>query len=497
MQGGRFIFGFEQDEEGAVSEWTALNLDSTDVVSGRGFSTFFDFLTSQDHATFYALNLKDTGVLLVPKLFKLGLKWSHQNFKNSFGTFISGTGEWFNITIRYNNFVRILDASKFVKGAKNISPDLFECLSKTKELLAKALSYKPDASTMGQVILDDFRKQAGASYRSNFPYLDAYTATALREAYFGGWVYLNPTYQNVSTGQIIELDKNSMYPTMLKTKKMPAGRPIWFDGKAPAGSLAIQEVQLDCKLKEGMLPVLRFEKYARLASGEPFVYETDGLQPFALTLDELELVKDHYDIEIIRYLGGWKFRDAGTLFADYIDKWTDIKVEAKKSGDKATYKLAKLFLNGLVGKFASKPFGRESEPYIASNGVLKLKELGTKALSQVYAPVSIFVNAYARCDLVRTIERMRALGFKKYARDVFVYSDTDSIYTNLAPDDLDELGLDIDPVRLGAWKLEGMYQDAKFVKTKEYITLDTTGLSHATIAGLPKKYADQLKFADF
>lgn len=497
MDGGRYIFSFYQSEDGSVSEWCALSLDATDVVSGQGFSTLLDFLLSVKNGIFYALSLKDAGVVIVPRLFELGLKWSHHNLKHSFGTFISGQGEWFNITIRDKTYAKILDASKFVKGAKNLSDDLLECLQKTKELLSIALSYKSDASTMGQIILNDFKRQVGASYRSSFPCLNGYTATALREAYFGGWVYLNPLYQDAKTGQIIELDKNSMYPSMLKTKRMPAGQPIWFDGKAPKNSLAIQEVRIDCKLKSNMLPVLRFEKYAKLAQGEPFVYETNGMQAFALTLDELELVKEHYDIEDIQYIGGWTFRSADKLFSDYIDKWTKVKVEAKKNGDKATYSVSKLFLNGLVGKFASQPFGRESEPYIVPNGVLKLKELETKTLSQVYTPVSIFVNAYARCDLVRTIEKIRALGFKKYARDVFVYSDTDSIYTTLSPDDLDELDIDIDPTRLGSWKLEGMFENAKFVKTKEYITLDTTGLSHATIAGLPKKYSEQLRFIDF
>lgn len=490
------MLGFTQDEDGAILDWSALNLDNTNLITGHGFEALFKFLTSTDHAIFYALSLKDLGVILVPKLYSLGLAWSHTSKKDSFGTFISGRGEWFNITIRHNNFVRILDASKFVKGAKNLSEDLNECLARTKAVLVLALNYKPDASTMGQIIMEDFRKQVGSVYRSSFPFLSAYDATALREAYFGGWVYLNPIYQDIHTGQVIELDKNSMYPTMLKTKKLPCGRPTWFDGKAPKGSLAIQEVRLDCTLKDGMLPVLRRERFSRIAT-EPFVLETDGLEPFALTLEELELVKEHYDIEDIRYLGGWTFRDAGSAFADYVDKWTKIKVEAKKSGDKATYSLSKLFLNGLVGKFASLPFGRESKPYIADNGVLRLEELDAKALNQVYTPVSIFVNAYARCDLVTTIEKMRSLGFKKYARDVFVYSDTDSIFTTLTPDDLDELNLDIDATRLGAWKFEGMYADARFIKTKEYITLDTTGLSHATIAGLPKKVAEQLKFADF
>ena len=51
---------------------------------------------------------------------------------------------------------------------------------------------------------------------------------------------------------------------------------------------------------------------------------------------------------------------------------------------------------------------------------------------------------------------------------MYIYSDTDSIHTLLPIEEL-KLFCDIDPVRLGAWKHEGDFTKARFVRQKCYL----------------------------
>ena len=73
--------------------------------------------------------------------------------------------------------------------------------------------------------------------------------------------------------------------------------------------------------------------------------------------------------------------------------------------------------------------------------------------------------------------------------------DTDSIHTGLSIEELKQF-CEIDPVKLGAWKHEGDFEKAKFVRQKCYIEL-VDGNLEVTCAGMPKtcyKYVEWDKF---
>ena len=46
-------------------------------------------------------------------------------------------------------------------------------------------------------------------------------------------------------------------------------------------------------------------------------------------------------------MDGWKFKAIKGLFTEYIDYWSNKKIEAKKEGNGALYRIAKLMLNSL------------------------------------------------------------------------------------------------------------------------------------------------------
>lgn len=483
-----------------VEEWRAIDIDGGWNSYGTGIDGFMEWMASCDNLSqFYSLNLKFDAQFIIAWLYSHGYSWAEDYSKPmTFTTLIASEKMYFilNLHAKVKKF-KIFDASKFVKTAKDQTDDLRAKLLEIKAPLKKILEYMPTAVTIGQVALQDFKNRIGIRHFQHlFPTLNQEDVGAIRQAYSGGWMYLNPIYANKPTGKLVHIDKNSMYPSILTSKPLPTGFAMQFSGECPDDSLlTVQAVRLDAKLKDGKMPVI---KPRRSDSPFEFNFRTDiEDKVFWLTNVELDLVKEQYDIYDIEYLDGYAFYPRSGIFDSYVNDWMEQKVSSKKMGDKDAYSVSKLFLNSLVGKFASNGFGRSYEPYIASDGVLNLKALPPEPRKTLYIPISVFVNAYARCELVRTIEKLREFGFKKYGRDVFVYSDTDSIFATLELEDLLSCHIDLHQTRLGAWKIEEICQNARFVKDKEYIVLDAEGVSKATVSGLNKKVAEQLKFESF
>ena len=115
--------------------------------------------------------------------------------------------------------------------------------------------------------------------------------------------------------------------------------------------------------------------------------------------------------------------------------------------------------------------------------------------------MGVFITAYARDVTIRAAQAHY---------DIFAYADTDSLHliTNKLPDDLD-----IHPTRLGAWKHESDFIDARFMRAKCYVEYENKctcgcgrplswgGHSRACgyvshIAGLPVEIADRITFDD-
>ena len=112
-----------------------------------------------------------------------------------------------------------------------------------------------------------------------------------------------------------------------------------------------------------------------------------------------------------------------------------------------------------------------------------------------------FITAYAREKTIRTSQAIKEYSINNYGKDLYCYSDTDSIHTTLPIDDLKKF-CDIDDNKLGFWKIESKFNKAKFVRQKTYlenILNEKTGEYEVkiTCAGMPKdcyKYVEWEKF---
>ena len=147
--------------------------------------------------------------------------------------------------------------------------------------------------------------------------------------------------------------------------------------------------------------------------------------------------------------------------------------------------LAKLMLNSLYGKFATGLETRSKIPYLSGDGIVKYALSDPEEKKGIYIPMGVFITSYAREKTIRTSQAIKDYSIAKYGKDLYCYSDTDSIHTLLPIEELTQF-CDIDDVELGKWKHESSFSEAKFVRQKCYIEKFNDEYN-IVCAGLPKK----------
>lgn len=149
------------------------------------------------------------------------------------------------------------------------------------------------------------------------------------------------------------------------------------------------------------------------------------------------------------------------------------------------------------GKFGTNPYGRKKVITLNDeNNELEFKITPKEKLGNYYVPMATFITAYARCDIIRSSQKVRDYTLEKYHEDGYVYSDTDSIHAFLVNEDDIKNIFEIDSYKLGAWDLESKFTRAKFIRQKCYIE-EIDGNLKTTIAGLPKNMGKYVNFDNF
>ena len=191
-----------------------------------------------------------------------------------------------------------------------------------------------------------------------------------------------------------------------------------------------------------------------------------------MTCTDLELFFEHYNVYELEYHAGYKFKATDKLFKEFIDHWISIKNESTINGNAGMRTIAKLMLNNLYGKFASRPTGFSKIPYF-ENDEVKYRLSEEEERTMMYVPIGAAITAYARAKTIRSAQA-------NYDR--FIYADTDSLHLKGTemPDNIE-----IDNVKLGAWKHESTFTRAKFIRAKSYIE-EIDGKLKVTCAGLPE-----------
>lgn len=379
------------------------------------------------------------------------------------------------------------------------------------KIVAHALEYFHsqglDRMTIGSCALNEYKTIIGKkNFRKWFPtprYHDD-----IVQSYKGGYVYVNPEFAGKQIKRGIVLDKNSMFPWVMRTKLLPWGTPIFYRGEYkpdPMYPLYIQTIRCGFELKPGMMPTVQIKK-SLWFSGTEYLRSSEYRElTLCMTSVDLELFLKHYKTYNLEYLSGWKFRGARGMFNTYIDKWNAAKVDARKKENPGLAFVAKSYLNNLYGKFGTSNKLQEKLPYLSEeDGAIHYKDSKPQEKDGIYLPMAAFITAYARSEMVTAAQTIIDNYNSGKSKIRFVYCDTDSLHCVSDDFSLPE-GLHIDKHELGAWKFESKFRRAKFLRCKCYIEDSTEDVYNddpewglkVTVSGMPEDCKDQVKFNNF
>lgn len=410
-----------------------------------------------------------------------------------------------------------------------ITEDEKEYIINDVRIVATALAYLKsqglDKITIGKCALDEYKKSIGGekAFKRLFPVLTRNQDEEIRQAYFGGWSYLNPEFSERDVGSGIVLDKNSMFAWVQQTKLLPHGTPKYFKGKYKHDSLYplyVQMIRCEFELKPGKLPMTLFKR-SRFGATPSTVSSEDEDVVLVLNNIDLKLFFENYEVYNEEYLDGWKFMGDVGLFEKYIDEWSGNKIAAKHENNYGLYIVSKLFLTSLYGKFGAGLKRRSKVPYLDKKmEIVRYKDTEPEMVDGVYVPMASFITSYAREEVVRTAQRI----MDEYAAGIsdvrYVYSDTDSLHILTDNGEIPRW-LEVDQYKLGAWKVESVFRRGKFLRSKCYMeqeiigekeyeegvagdhpylyTADDAGYYRRkiTVAGMPEDCYSQVTFDNF
>lgn len=306
--------------------------------------------------------------------------------------------------------------------------------------------------TQGSNALNDFKEILGKSkFLHYFPELDYDLDKDLRKSYKGGFTYLNPIYKEKDVENIVNLDVNSLYPSVMYDKPLPFGEPIFFEGKYKEDkvyNLYIQMITCSFEIKKNKIPTIQIKNNRSFFRANEYLESSNNeIVCLVLTNVDLKLFLEHYNVYELEYISGWKFKSIKGIFTNYIDKWITRKNNATIEGNKGQRTLAKLMLNALYGKFATSLDVQSKIPFLGDDDIVhyNFSEKGTK--KGLYIPIGSFITAYAREKTIRTSQAIKEYSINKYGQDMYIYSDTDSIKTLLPIEELTKF-CDIDDIKL-------------------------------------------------
>lgn len=532
------------DTEGArVWAWAVCDIHNPDDYTiDKDMKTFMRWI-GEHPGTFYFHNLRYDGRYIVDYLFKNGWEFVPNRPKRTkqFTCMVSRLGQWYSITMRMwskaqkkSVLIKIQDSLKLLplsvkqvakafdldegKGeldyetwrpeGHELTDEERDYIRRDVQIMAKALNIcviqeGMDKLTIGGNAMASWKKGIGKNWRAICPKLGNICDTQIRQAYRGGFTYCMPAFRDVDIYDGISVDFNSMYPSMMISKMFPYGEPVPFEGEYVPDMfhpLYVQRMLVSWKLRPEGIPFLKPSTNGIFDEHE---YPAEVEEPVDIWISsvDFELMKIMYEIDVWEFKGGWKFcaMPGVRLFGEYVSYWGERKQKA--TGPRRL--IAKLYLNNLYGKFATRPDPVTKMPALSSDGTMvamvdsncypardletgemKKVDLSTRPPEPVYIPIAVFCTAWARDTLLRAAMANR---------DRFVYCDTDSMHL-LGTDEPSDIP--IDDNKLCYWKVEGRFKHARHLRAKTYIW-DLNDQFEVVCAGMPDNIKEHVTWENF
>ena len=524
-----------------------------DVIIGTTIDDFMDWnLKRKENDTVFFHNLKFDSQFIMDWLFKNGYEHTtepEQKRTKTFNTLISDKGLFYQVEVIFEkkgkkvNKVIFQDSLKLIplsvdSIAKSfklpisklkidydshnnlpigspLSPEEEAYIKHDVQIVAYAIEYfysqGLNKMTIGSCALSEYKK---IIKKRNFDryFLRPKYHDDVKQSYRGGFTYLNPDYSEKVVGKGIVLDVNSLYPSVMYDNYLPFGTPIFFNGKYehdPIYPIYTQMIRCQFELKEGKIPTIQIKYGYNFRANEYLTTSGDTEVVLCLNSVDLELFLEQYDVYNLEYISGWKFKATKGLFTEYIDKWSNNKIQAKKDGNHGLYLISKLFLNSLYGKFGTDTRVRSKIPYLSEDNEIHYRDGKTEIKDGVYIAMASFITSYARKKTIKSAQRIMDNNKNGLSKAQFVYADTDSLHIVLNGEDenkfLNESNLDISDTKLGAWKFETKFNKAKFLRQKCYIENSTEDVLNPnpeynlkiTVAGMPTDCHKYVSFDNF
>lgn len=532
----KFVSDFEtttKEDDCRVWAYGCMEIgNKKNVVMGTEIEEFMGWC-EKNQGDVYFHNLKFDGSFIVNWLLRNGFEHSKSGLEGTFDTIISNMGQWYMIDICYGyqgkkkKHTKIYDSLKklpfsvsvigkaFGLGSQKVEveeefymrerPVGYELTEEDREYLYGDLEVMADAleiqfnqglkaMTSGSDSLKGYKEVISTKrFERLFPVLSLEDNEEIRWCYRGGFTWLNERYEGKDVGEGLVYDVNSLYPSQMYYKPLPYGLPIKFKGKYEEDKnypLYTQHIRCEFLLRDGYIPTIQLKHQGFMFKQNEYLKSSKGeVVDLYVTNVDLELIREHYELYDVEYIGGWKFRSKVGMFNEFIDKWMLVKATNKG----AIRMLAKLMLNSLYGKFATNPKVTGKVPYLKEDGAngfaLPKDEHGfvvDEFKDPVYTPVGVFITSWARDMTIRTAQK---------CYDRIIYCDTDSIHIEgtEVPEVIKDM---IDDNKLGYWQHESTFQRARFIRQKTYIE-EIDGELHVVCAGMPDRVKEKVTWENF
>ena len=548
MKKGKRIFAcdfetevYDGQKETKVWLWGACPLYTEDIEIGETIESFFEFLTKlNENVILYFHNLRFDGSFILYYLEQNGYKNTYNEEAKEFEKLtqrktykylVTEFNQWYKIDIMLPNkkHIEIKDSLKLMpldlrtleksfetrhnklnmeyigkrnnkateEEVKYLKNDVFvlkECLEKFKDFASL-----DNLTISSNAIAEFYKGYFDEDIPKMFECLSTFEYDFIKKSYRGGWCYCNPIHQNKICKDIIVLDVNSLYPSVMNSisnSRYPIGKGDYYKGAPIIKKDTYTFIHFKCsfELKKNYLPTVQikgnflYNPREYLTTSDIYdeeknkyykqVGNINNIVEMTMSQTDFELFQEHYNISNLEYIDNISFDTELGIFDKYINKWYNIKRNEKG----AKRQIAKLFLNSLYGRFAQKP-----ENCIRLFNIDKEEECLKSVICQgedkkmVNIAIASAITSYARAFTIKYAQA----NYKNFA-----YADTDSLHLVNITDENEIVINNISDTELLSWKCERKCKYGKYLRAKSYIEWNDTTDIDIKCAGLPNKFKE-------